>query len=194
MLVTYSVLCNFLIFLTSMAHQYTDLFSDEWSKYVESLESIFEKKHQDTDYDQIINSLEEELKTLKRIGRKKEKWDAMEKKIKENKIKREMRPVYIEYAKNHKKIRFKTDEEMFLRCNQYHNMQNLNGKKIYTKCYKQERKCNNTMVLRFVRKDWKVHGLCGCGNLYWDHVHPPDDMIEFNLSSTHTYGSDLPNW
>ena len=36
--------------------------------------------------------------------------------------------------KNHKKIKFETDDEMFLKCNQYHNMQMLNGRKENTKC------------------------------------------------------------
>lgn len=167
------------------------LFSDEWEKYIGSLPLIKpenKSKYCQDDYDTMISALKKQELQTKKSKKMDEKLLETQKKIKELELKKELRPQYIEYAKRHKKIKFWNDDEMFQKCNQYHHMQKLNGKEVYTKCGKQDRVCKQRIRLKFVRKSWYVGGSCGCGLMYWSFEHPPDDLTKYNLSSTHTYG------
>lgn len=98
-----------------------------------------------------------------------------------------MLPQYVEYAEKHGiDYDSEDDYDIFRQCNEHHHYVLLDGHETYTKCQKQGRECCEDVILSVWNK--QVQGDCSCGFARWCQEDPPEDLSEFNITSTHVYG------
>lgn len=98
-----------------------------------------------------------------------------------------MLPQYLEYAEKHR-IDYDSEDgyDIFRQCNEHHHYILLDGYETYTKCRKQGRECSEDVILSVWNK--QIQGDCSCGFARWCQEDPPEDLSEFNITSTHVYG------
>jgi len=100
----------------------------------------------------------------------------------------EMFPQYIVYAFKHDLEYDKDDDfDIFRVCNNHYHGSLLNEQSVSCDI------CDRTYYI-YSNNIGELSGSCYCERAYWNHKYPPEDLLEFNLDSTNTYGEGVKEY